>query len=186
MSEFREVILQLGGNLSRTFTTVKEAQWYSGARVIVGSEVAPGNVLAILEAGLVERSRLWFDYRAWDTVTHFTTLRDDLVRARTKIVRIVTDRFHLQRATLVAEIILWGTGIEVIGIPHEDPEMRDRKDPVVRLVKDVLRAVWVRVTGHLVYDRDIRLARFEELLLSREAVRRIDPRLLHLLPTRYS
>jgi hypothetical protein len=157
----RDAVIHCGGNLRRTHTTVQEAIHRLGAPVIISCEFTPLTVLELLEDAGIPRSRIWFDYRPWDTVLH-----------------VVTDRFHLRRATWLARIILAGTGIRVVGHAHDDPWQAGRKDPLVRLVKDVLRALWVRATGHLVFDRDIKLARIEEMILSREAVRSVDPTLL--------
>jgi uncharacterized SAM-binding protein YcdF (DUF218 family) len=173
----RGALLHCGGNLDRAHTTAAHAVRLDSP-VIISSEEHPDLVLRLLLDAGVPRGMIWFDYRPWDTVTHVHAVLAELVAAGVTHLHVVTDRFHLRRAVAIARILCHGTGITVVGLAHDDPAQAHRRDPLVRLLKDVLRAWWLRETGHLVYDRDIRLARFESLLLCRERVRALDPSLL--------
>lgn len=155
------VVMHVGGNPHRVYTTRRVAERFRPIGLIVSAETQPRFVRDVLglPAVLSLLEPIAFDYRPWDTVTHFTVIVDELVDAGVEVLHVVTDRFHLRRAVWVARIILFGTGIRVVGHAHDDPAYRKHRDPWLRLVKDVLRAIVKRATGHLIYDRRIRAAR---------------------------
>jgi hypothetical protein len=157
------VVMHLGGNVHRTHTTASWATLELGARVIISAELRPAQVVTILASHGVTPARVSFDYRPWDTLTHFTAIVDELVAAGVTELHVVTDRFHLRRAVMLARIVCWRRGIRVLGHPHDDPAMAGRKDPTIRLLKDLARALVWRTTGHLMFDAAIRTKRLPAL-----------------------
>ena len=162
MTDPGAVVLHLGGNEERARTTREAIRSIGPGRLVVSAEAAPAVVLDLLGGTTGPLPPRYFDARPWDTVTHFVWLRFDLRIWRTCALYIVTDRAHLRRAVLVARIILAGSGVRIVGVPHDGPEAR-RVDPLARLAKDILRALWLRLTRHLVYDRRIRGGRHAAL-----------------------
>lgn len=163
----RPVIIHLGGNWHRAWTTRRVAARFPDATVLLSAEAFPRLVIDVLgtptAANPVPRIAqdlgLEFDYRPWDTLTHFTAIALELAAAGIDVLHVVTDRFHLRRAVWLARIVLAGLGIRVVGHAHHDPAQAARRDPWLRLVKDLVAAVWWRATGLLVRDRRIRTER---------------------------
>lgn len=171
------LVMHLGGNVERAHTTAAVAIRFLGASVLVSSELEPRRVFGILLGAGVTDWLIAFDFAPWDTVTHFTHgLRDYDVDDIDEL-HVVTDRFHLRRATWIARVVLLGSGVRIVGHAHDDPRYAKTRDPLLRLVRDLLRAAWWRLTGHLIYDRSIRTARTDALARAEAEAR--DAGLLH-------
>jgi uncharacterized SAM-binding protein YcdF (DUF218 family) len=137
------MILVLGGDADRERVAARLAR-HDGLPVVVSGGTNPEYARWLFEQreGL-PASRLRLDYRATDTVTNFTSLADDLRRARIRHALLVTSSDHMQRALLVGRIVAGSRGIHLtpVAVPCGDlcePEGR-------RLVwGDGLRAlIWV-------------------------------------------
>lgn len=109
-----QVILHLGGRVSRIQQTALTALRHPAALVLISTESDPVGCLQALQTAGVARSRIWFDYRAWDTVTEFTLL-DKLLRLRMGCTElwVVTDNLHARRARAIARCWALGRGIRV-------------------------------------------------------------------------
>jgi len=86
------------------------------------------------------------DYRARDTLSNFTSLVDDLRRARVRHALLVTSTDHMERALLVGRIVAGSRGIELTPrpVPCGDLCVRESRR---KIWGDGLRAaLWV-VTG---------------------------------------
>lgn len=151
-------ILHAGGKVDRARTTAVQAVRFPHARVVISAQLNPAEVMALLE-GWMQRSRLLFDYRPWDTLTHFTALRQQLRQWDITELRVVTDRYHVRRAVLCARIVLLGTGIRVVGVPHEDQAEQRIDEPWGKWLWDGCRALFYRCTGIVLYDAAVRKAR---------------------------
>ncbi len=138
-----QMILVLGGDAERERVAARLAR-HDGLPVVVSGGTNPEYARWLFEQreGL-PASRLRLDYRATDTVTNFTSLADDLRRARIRHALLVTSSDHMQRALLVGRIVAGSRGIHLtpVAVPCGalcEPEGR-------RLVwGDGLRAlIWV-------------------------------------------
>jgi uncharacterized SAM-binding protein YcdF (DUF218 family) len=157
------VILHCGGNVDRTRSTAHAAASTTNPSIVISAELEPEVVKMLLVTSGILRPPVCFDFRPWDTLTHFTVIVDALADRGTTELHVVTDRFHLRRAVMLARIVCWRRGIRVLGHPHDDPTMAGRKDPTIRLLKDLVRALVWRTTRHLMFDAAIRTKRLPSL-----------------------
>lgn len=145
-----QMILVLGGDADREREAARLAR-EDGLPVVVSGGTNPEYARWLFEQREgVPPSRLRLDYRATDTLTNFTSLADDLRRARIRHALLVTSSDHMQRAMLVGRIVAGSRGIHLtpVAVP-----CGDRCDPEGRRLVwgDGLRAlIWV-VSG-----RDVR------------------------------
>jgi uncharacterized SAM-binding protein YcdF (DUF218 family) len=145
-----QLILVLGGDVDREKAAARLAR-HDGLPVLVSSGTNPeyATWLFHVREGLPAH-HLHLDYRATDTLTNFTSLVDDLHRARIRHALLVTSSDHMERALLVGRIVAGSRGIALTPIAvacgqHCQPETRRR------IWGDGLRAlIWV-VSG-----RDLR------------------------------
>ena len=87
------------------------------------------------------------DYRAQDTVSNFTSLVDDLRRARIRHALLVTSSDHMPRALLVGRLVAGSRGIHLTPVPVSCGH-RCMQEPQSKLWRDGLRsALWV-LSGH--------------------------------------
>jgi uncharacterized SAM-binding protein YcdF (DUF218 family) len=151
------MILVLGGDASREEEAARLAR-RDHLPVVVSGGTNPEYAHWLFEeqAGL-PRDRVQLDYRARDTLSNFTSLVDDLRRARIRHALLVTSSDHMDRALLVGRIVAGSRGIQLtpVAVPCGDrcePESRSK------VWGDGLRAaLWV-VSG-----RDVRSWAVEHL-----------------------
>lgn len=145
-----QLILVLGGDLERE----RHAAAIAGERglpVVVsgGSNPEYAHWLFEQRQGLPSH-RVTLDYRATDTLTNFTSLVDDLRRARVRHALLVTSSDHMDRALLVGRIVAGSRGI------HLTPEPVDCGD---QCLPEGRRKVWgdgLRAALWVVSGRDLR------------------------------
>jgi len=138
-----QMILVLGGDVDREKAAARLAR-RDGLPVVVSGGTNPEYAHWLFEQreGLPPH-QVHLDYRAFDTVTNFTTLVDDLRRARIRHALLVTSSDHMERALLVGRIVAGSRGIQLTPVPVPCgqlcvPERRRR------LWEDGLRSViWV-------------------------------------------
>lgn len=138
-----QMILVLGGDADRERVAARLAR-DGGLPVVVSGGTNPEYAHWLFqEREGLPATRLHLDYRATDTVTNFTSLVDDLRRARIRHALLVTSSDHMDRALLVGRIVAGSRGISLtpVAVPcgqRCEPEGR-------RLVwGDGLRAlIWV-------------------------------------------
>lgn len=136
-----EMILVLGGSADREEYTAKLAQQYPSLKIWVSSGTP--HATRIFQAAGIPSSRLYFDRRATDTVTNFTTVVSDLKQLGVQHVYVVTSDYHMPRAEAIATVVFGSQGItftpvEVSGV--------DRQESKVRVLRDVGRSVlWLMV-----------------------------------------
>ncbi|NJK52377.1 MAG: YdcF family protein, partial [Leptolyngbyaceae cyanobacterium SU_3_3] len=98
----------------------------------------------IFQSAGISTSRLYFDQRATDTVTNFTTVVSDLKRRGVQHVYIVTSDYHMPRAEAIATVVLGSQGITFTAIKVSGEHRQESK---LRVLRDVGRsAVWL-MTG---------------------------------------
>ena len=108
-----QVILVLGGDKDREIRAADLAR-SRGLPVVVSSGTNPEYAHWLFEqrAGLPAR-QVRLDYRAHDTLSNFTSLVDDLRRARIRHALLVTSSDHMPRALLVGRIVAGSRGIHL-------------------------------------------------------------------------
>ncbi|NJR49055.1 MAG: YdcF family protein [Leptolyngbyaceae cyanobacterium CSU_1_3] len=137
-----EMILILGGSQDREEYTVKLAQQYPLLKIWVST--GSPNAVRIFQSAGISTSRLYFDQRATDTVTNFTTVVSDLKRRGVQHVYIVTSDYHMPRAEAIATVVLGSQGITFTAIKVSGEHRQESK---LRVLRDVGRsAVWL-MTG---------------------------------------
>jgi uncharacterized SAM-binding protein YcdF (DUF218 family) len=140
------MILVLGGDVAREQAAAELAR-QRGLPVVVsvGSNPEYAHWLFSQREGL-PREQVLLDYRAQDTVSNFTSLVDELRRARIRHAFLVTSSDHMQRALLVGRLVAGSRGIQLTPVPVS---CRDRciQEPAGKLWRDGLRSgLWV-LTG---------------------------------------
>ena len=145
-----QIILVLGGDKDRELAAADLAS-RDGLPVVVSGGSNPEYAHWIFEErrGLPAR-QVQLDYRASDTLSNFTSLVDDLRRARVRHALLVTSTDHMDRALLVGRIVAGSRGIQLtpLAVPCGNLCVRESRR---KIWGDGLRAaLWV-LTG-----RDLR------------------------------
>ncbi|MFQ6538512.1 MULTISPECIES: YdcF family protein [Aphanothece] len=112
-----QMILVLGGDLDRERHAARIAKQL-GLPVVVsgGSNPEYAHWLFEQRQGLPP-GQVQLDYRANDTLSNFTSLVDDLRRARIRHALLVTSSDHMDRALLVGRIVAGSRGIHLTPEP---------------------------------------------------------------------
>jgi uncharacterized SAM-binding protein YcdF (DUF218 family) len=121
--------------------------------------------------GLPSPGQVQLDYRARDTLSNFTSLVDDLHRARIRHALLVTSSDHMDRALLVGRIVAGSRGIQLTPEPVDCGQ---------QCLPERRRKVWgdgLRAALWVVSGRDLRHWAAEHLAPERwtERVRRSIP-----------
>jgi uncharacterized SAM-binding protein YcdF (DUF218 family) len=145
-----QLILVLGGDVARERHAAALAE-ARGLPVVVsgGSNPEYARWLFQQRQGL-SPGQVQLDYRARDTLSNFTSLVDDLHRARIRHALLVTSSDHMDRALLVGRIVAGSRGIQ---LTPEPVDCADQCRPERR------RKVWgdgLRALVWLVSGRDLR------------------------------
>jgi uncharacterized SAM-binding protein YcdF (DUF218 family) len=108
-----QMILVLGGDVAREQRAAELAQ-RDGLPVVVtgGSNPEYAHWLFQQREGLPSH-QVQLDYRAHDTLSNFTSLVDELRRARIRHALLVTSSDHMPRALLVGRIVAGSRGIQL-------------------------------------------------------------------------
>ena len=144
------MILVLGGDVAREQRAADLAA-RQGLPVVVsgGSNPEYAHWLFEQRQGLPSH-QVQLDYRARDTLSNFTSLVDDLRRARIRHALLVTSSDHMDRALLVGRIVAGSRGIHLTPVPVP---CADRCQPEGR------RKIWgdgARAVLWVVSGRDLR------------------------------
>jgi uncharacterized SAM-binding protein YcdF (DUF218 family) len=111
-----QMILVLGGDVDREKVAARLAS-HDGLPVVVSGGTNPEYARWLFqERERLPSSRVRLDYRATDTVTNFTSLVDDLRRARIRHALLITSSDHMARAMLVGHIVAGSRGIQLTPI----------------------------------------------------------------------
>ena len=142
-----QMILVLGGDVAREQAAAELAR-QRGLPVVVsgGSNPEYAHWLFAQREGLPQNQVL-LDYRASDTVSNFTSLVDELKRARVRHALLVTSSDHMERALLIGRLVAGSRGIHLTPVPVSCGD-RCHPEPRRKIWFDGLRsALWV-VSGH--------------------------------------
>ncbi|MEX0588775.1 MAG: YdcF family protein [Cyanobium sp.] len=112
-----QMILVLGGDVAREQRAAALAA-RDGLPVVVSGGSNPEYAQWLFEQrqGLPQH-QVQLDYRASDTLSNFTSLVDDLRRARIRHALLVTSSDHMDRALLVGRIVAGSRGIHLTPVP---------------------------------------------------------------------
>lgn len=147
------IILHLGGNWQRAHTAAALAQSFPDAKVVVSSE--GGDYMRIYSEYGIDPDRIIVDMEAWDTVTNFTHTYKLLQSMGCDRLFVVTDQFHTCRASAIA-LAVWGNRVPIYICPHG--HSIDKTDENMTQW-NFLRALLWRLTGVLLYEKNIKEAR---------------------------
>jgi uncharacterized SAM-binding protein YcdF (DUF218 family) len=138
-----QVILVLGGDAAREQVAAHLAR-ADGLPVVVSGGSNPEYATWLFrEREGLPASQVHLDYRAYDTLSNFTSLVDDLRQARIRHALLVTSTDHMARALLVGRIVAGSRGIHLTPVPVSCGKacVRESKQ---KILGDGLRAaVWV-------------------------------------------
>jgi uncharacterized SAM-binding protein YcdF (DUF218 family) len=108
-----QMILVLGGDVAREQRAAALAA-RQGLPVVVSGGSNPEYAHWLFEQSQgLPPSQVQLDYRARDTLSNFTSLVDDLRRARIRHALLVTSSDHMDRALLVGRIVAGSRGIHL-------------------------------------------------------------------------
>ena len=140
-----EAMLVLGGHEERERYAAKLAQQYPQLPIWISSGSPKEYAQKIFAKAGIEGDRLYFDYRASDTVTNFTTLVDELEAKGIDSVYLITSENHMKRAKIIGNVVFGSRGIDFqpISVPSNNPP-----EPVEKCWRDGARSILWLVTGH--------------------------------------
>jgi len=142
-----QMILVLGGDVAREQAAAELARRRSLPVVVSGgSNPEYAHWLFAQREGLPQ-GQVLLDYRAQDTVSNFTSLVDDLRRARIRHALLVTSSDHMERALLVGRLVAGSRGIHLSPVPVSCGDSCQR-EPRRKIWFDGLRSVLWVLSGH--------------------------------------
>jgi uncharacterized SAM-binding protein YcdF (DUF218 family) len=160
-----QLILVLGGDLERERVAGALAR-RDGLPVLVSGGSNPEYAQWQFRQQGLDAARVQLDYRATDTLSNFTSVVDELRRAKVRHVLLVTSSDHMNRALLVGRLVAGSRGIALtpVSVPCG---AQCRPEGRRKVWGDGLRAgLWV-LTG-----RDVRSWAAERFAPLLEAARR--------------
>ena len=113
-----QMILVLGGDVERERMAGELAR-RDGLPVLVSGGSNPEYAHWLFGRQGLESGRVQLDYRATDTLSNFTSIVDELKRAKVRHVLLVTSSDHMQRAMLVGRLVAGsrGIGLTPVAVP---------------------------------------------------------------------
>jgi len=111
-----QMILVLGGDVQRERVAGELAK-QDGLPVLVSGGSNPEYANWQFGRQGLDAARVQLDYRATDTLSNFTSVVDDLKRAKVRHVLLVTSSDHMDRALLVGRIVAGSRGIQLTPVP---------------------------------------------------------------------
>ncbi len=132
----------LGGSSDRERFAAKLAHTHPDLNVWISSGTS--QAARIFESAHVSPDRLYFDTRATDTVTNFTTVVGDFKRRGIQHVYILTSDYHMPRAQAIATVVFGSQGITYtpVRVPGDRP-----RESNLRILRDVGRSLIWLMTG---------------------------------------
>ena len=113
-----QMILVLGGDVERERMAGDLAR-RDGLPVLVSGGSNPEYAHWLFGRQGLEAGSVQLDYRATDTLSNFTSIVDELKRAKVRHVLLVTSSDHMQRAMLVGRLVAGsrGIGLTPVAVP---------------------------------------------------------------------
>jgi uncharacterized SAM-binding protein YcdF (DUF218 family) len=112
-----QMILVLGGDKDREIVAADLARRRRLPVVVSGGTNPEYAHWLFQERARLPERQVRLDYRARDTLSNFTSLVDDLRRARIRHALLVTSSDHMDRALLVGRIVAGSRGIHLTPVP---------------------------------------------------------------------
>jgi uncharacterized SAM-binding protein YcdF (DUF218 family) len=141
-----QAILTLGGGTDREEFTAEFAQVHPYLDIWVSSGTPCNTARKIFQAAGIADRRIYFDYRAIDTVTNFTTLVSDFKKRNIQHIYLITSDSHMPRARAIAALVLGSQGIAFTSVSLSDrPEQPT--ESWFPLLRDIGRSLLWIVTG---------------------------------------
>ena len=137
-----EMILVLGGTSDREEYAVKLAQKNPDLKIWVSTGTSEAD--RIFQAAGIDRSRIYLDRRATDTVTNFTTVVPDFKKRGIQHVYAVTSDYHMARAEAIATVVFGSQGIMFTPVKVSGEHRQESK---LRVLRDVGRSIVWLATG---------------------------------------
>lgn len=138
-------IFVLGGHPDREKAAATVAKHYPNLEIWISSGSQPDVIRNIFQDAGVTSNRIHLDYSASDTVTNFTTLVSEFERQRLRHLWLITSDFHMARSQALASLILGSHWITYT--PHAVPSNDRPPESILRMGRDIIRAVVWLVTG---------------------------------------
>lgn len=157
------LVLHLGGRFDRVLATGRLARRLGMFdHVLFATEADPARVVATMNTFGVDRSMYTLDYRAWDTVTSFTELWSTIKEYNPRNIIVVTDQYHMRRASLVAQAALAFRGIKLITCTVHTHDT-DTQEKLWRALRDCAMALLWRFTGINLASRGLKQQRSAQI-----------------------
>ena len=141
------VALVLGGAPEREQFAAQFAKAHPNVRIWVSSGSNPEYARWVFDEAQVPNEQWALDYQAVDTVTNFTTLVNALEDRQIDQVYLITSDYHMNRASIVAQIVLGSRGINFKPVEIPTEQVPERPETIVREVRDGVRSLLWVVTG---------------------------------------
>ena len=140
-----EALLVLGGHEERERFAAKLARENPDLPIWISSGSPKEYAQEIFNKAGIPSDRLYFDYRASDTVTNFTTLVEELKAKGIDSVYLITSENHMTRAKIIGDIVFGSQGIDFqpIAVPSNNPP-----EPLEKCLRDGARSIFWLITGH--------------------------------------
>ncbi|QEY32887.1 YdcF family protein [Synechococcus sp. RSCCF101] len=137
-----QLILVLGGDIAREEHAARLARNHR-LPVLVSGGSNPEYARWLFRRAGVPHDQLKLDYRARDTLGNFTSVVDELQRARVRHALLVTSTDHMPRALLVGRLVAGSRGIRLSPVPVPcDPDCQPERR--LKIWGDGLRAaIWL-------------------------------------------
>jgi len=139
-----QAILVLGGSPTREKFAAQFALEHPQLPIFVSSGSPEAYAQYVFDSAGIDRSRVYLDYRAVDTVTNFTIMVTELQKRKITDVYVITSEFHMPRAIVIGKIVLGSRGIQIhpVAVPTDAKSENPTKS-----LRDGLRSVFWTVTG---------------------------------------
>ncbi|NEP18489.1 MAG: YdcF family protein [Leptolyngbya sp. SIO4C1] len=139
-----DVALVLGGDLEREQFAAEFAAAHPEIDIWISSGSNPEYAEWVFETAQIPMEQFRLDYRAVDTVTNFTTLVEDLERENIDSVYLITSDYHMNRALVVAQIVLGSRNIHFKPLAVPSAEAPEAPETLTRSLRDGIRSLlWV-------------------------------------------
>lgn len=140
-----QAILVLGGAAEREHFAADFARRHPQLDVWISSGTNPEYAEWLFQEANVDQDRVHLDYRAVDTVTNFTTVVEDFKEDGVRSVYLVTSDYHMRRAIIIGQIVFGR--YDITFQPVSVPSNTTQPEPLIRGLRDGIRALWWVLTG---------------------------------------
>ena len=141
-----DAILHLGGNPDRVNKTIEVALQNLTAKIIVSSEDNMQWLVEKFKNAGISKDRVIFNADALDTVGNFCWTYSIVRELGARKVYVVSDKFHMKRAMIIASIAYFYKGIESIPCPYMGGDL-NRVESFGTIWASATKTLLWRITG---------------------------------------